>query len=140
MSNNRRPGNSLSTALPVQFSFATAINDRIGAKNQNDFFGIRVNVRSSFRARLINPQQNVGFQLLDSGGQILQSSTRSGARSQSVRLDLNAGDYFVRVFSTNPRNKAYQLRLFKNEILCGCNDDDEPSRSATSQAARSLFT
>ncbi|NJL22692.1 MAG: hypothetical protein HC895_20730 [Leptolyngbyaceae cyanobacterium SM1_3_5] len=77
----------------------------------------------------------VGFHLLDNSGQVLQTSTRTGTRSQSVRLDLNEGNYYVQVFSTNPRSQAYQLRLFKEELWCGCGD--EPSRSRST--ARSLF-
>lgn len=140
MSNTLRPGNSFGKALRVGFGFETTLNDRIGAKNQNDFFRFRVNRSSYFRARLINGQPNVGFQLLGSSGQVLQASTRSGSRSQSVRSELNPGDYYIRVFSTNPRNKPYQLRLFKDEILCGCNDNPADLQSTVKPTARSLFT
>ncbi|MBD2088875.1 hypothetical protein H6F67_03275 [Microcoleus sp. FACHB-1515] len=138
MSNSLRPGNSLRKALPVRFAYETALSDRIGANNKNDFFAFRVNVRSSFRGRLVNAQKNIGFHLLDRNGQVLQTSTRTGARSQSIRLDVEAGDYYVQVFSTNPRSKTYQLRLFKEELWCGCGDEDEASRSRSTP--RSLFT
>ncbi|NJL22691.1 MAG: hypothetical protein HC895_20725 [Leptolyngbyaceae cyanobacterium SM1_3_5] len=38
MSNSLRPGNSLRKALSVRFADETALRDRIGATNRNDFF------------------------------------------------------------------------------------------------------
>lgn len=135
-----RPGNSLRKALAVGFAFETTLRDRIGANNRNDFFSFRVNnARSFFRARLIDPRQSVGFNLLNSSGQILQTSTRTGARSQAVQSNLDPGEYYIQIFSTSPRSKPYQLKLFKDEILCGCGDTDQPSRSRSTQA-QSLFT
>jgi hypothetical protein len=75
------------------------ISDRLSGANKNDFFRFTLTQRSSVSLSLKKLKANANLQLLDSNGQIVSTSARSGKSNEAITIGLAEGTYHVRVYS-----------------------------------------
>lgn len=92
------------------------VGDRIGGKNHDDLYRFRVESRSSLEVLVARFQANVDVQLLGSNHQVLKTSARSGNRSEQIKTDLDAGTYYLHLYSRSRKPVRYTLKLFANDI------------------------
>jgi len=111
-------GNTLNTARRIAVDSTTdTYNDFVGRADRNDYYTFNLNNSSNFSLSLHTQSASVNFQLLDSKGERIQSSTSTETPEDSMSLHLNTGTYYIRVFS-NPstQNTPYQLDLTATQI------------------------
>jgi hypothetical protein len=92
-------GNTLATARAITVgSTATSYTDWVGSTDTNDFYRFSLSNTSNFNLGLTGLTADADVRLLDSNGNTIVSSTRSGTASESISRQLNAGTYYIRVF------------------------------------------
>ncbi|NER48585.1 MAG: DUF4114 domain-containing protein [Symploca sp. SIO1A3] len=104
--------NTLDTAS--NFSLTPEIQtftDSLTGLNQNDYYGFSLGSSSSLELSLRDFTTNIDVELLDSNGELLQASTNSGLEVESLLTTLDAGDYYIKVFSDRELTTDYSLNL-----------------------------
>ncbi|AFY49868.1 putative pre-peptidase [Nostoc sp. PCC 7524] len=97
---------------------ATSRNEFVGNLDTNDFykftldtttnFSLNLNILSSyFNAQLVNAD----VQLLTSNGTQIAISNQPGNANESINTTLDAGTYFIRVYTTGLANTFYDLDI-----------------------------
>lgn len=106
-------GNSLATAQNLgSISTLTTLNDFVGQSDTNDFYRFDLAQSRDINLSLSNLAADADLQLLNSAGQVLASSVRSGSSSESISRSLAAGRYYARVYPFGTTtNTSYRLQL-----------------------------
>ena len=105
------PGNTLRTAYNVgTLSGTRTFTDRISSSDTNDYYRFSLGSASNFNLSLTGMSADADVQLLDSNGNSITYSRRSGSGNESINRALAAGTYFVRVYQYSG-NTNYTLNL-----------------------------
>ena len=88
-----------------------SFNDAVGSSDTNDYYRFDLTQTRNFSLALDDLSADADVQLLDSNGQVLQSSALSGTRSEQISRALSAGTYYVRVYPYSSANTNYKLTL-----------------------------
>lgn len=109
-------GSSLGTARAFNITPTTqTFADYVDAIDRRDFYSFTTSASSSFNLTLNGLSANANVRLLNSSGQVLQSSTNLGTTAESINTTLNAGTYYILV---NPANLSastyYNLNVSAN--------------------------
>ncbi|WP_202220170.1 pre-peptidase C-terminal domain-containing protein [Okeania sp. KiyG1] len=108
----RRAGNTLSTARNIgRLSGSRDFEDFVGGTDRNDYYRFTLDNRSELDLDLDDLSANANLQLLRNNGSVISTSRRGGSNEESISETLNAGTYFVRVFSVGNANTDYDLDL-----------------------------
>ncbi|MBF0124744.1 MAG: DUF4347 domain-containing protein, partial [Magnetococcales bacterium] len=103
---------TLATALNLG-SFSTGqgstFNDFVGTADGNDYYRFTTSSSSQCALFLMGMSGNADLQLLNSSGNVVTESKRSGANDAVGQDNLPAGSYYVRVFGSV--DSAYTLAL-----------------------------
>ncbi len=92
-------GNSLDTALNVgKLSANRTFQDFIGLGDTNDYYRFNLDQKSDFQLALAGLSADAEVELLNSSGQVIESSTGPGTSTETIARSLNAGSYYVRVY------------------------------------------
>lgn len=108
----------------------TVTNDQIGfrvdgKRERNDYYKFKLDEESDFNLTLDRLGENANVQILDSDGSVLFKSTKPGKRREVIDAELDAGEYFVRVFPKGVAQTDYRLSLNADPIT----DDELPGVS-----------
>ncbi|WP_413176349.1 Calx-beta domain-containing protein [Anabaena azotica] len=116
-------GNTLTDAKDLGSLTGTRIlNDFVGDVDPNDYYRFSLSNTINFSLLLGGLTANADVQLLNSSGGIIQSATNTGNVSDSLISSLNAGTYYIRVYSGGSgANTNYNLQVFP------INNTSEPS-------------
>ncbi len=91
--------------------------DSVDRGDRKDYYKFTLTRRKEFSLLLTNLSANANVQLLDADGRMIKSSTKRGADSESIAKVLNAGDYFVQVYSAGKNvDTDYRLTLSANAV------------------------
>ncbi|WP_088892734.1 pre-peptidase C-terminal domain-containing protein [Leptolyngbya ohadii] len=101
-----RAGNTLNRARAIDLSSSQPFSDRIGGADSRDFFRFSLSQHSSGVFSLTQLKADANLQLLNGSGRVVSTSARRGKSSESIRVTLDAGVYFLRVYSGAGRNAA----------------------------------
>ncbi len=105
-------GNTIGTARQITVgSTTTTFTDWVGTADTNDFYRFTLNQNSNFNLSLNGLSSNADVQLLDGSGNFIASSTASGLSNEFINRQLNAGNYFIRVFPATGANTNYNLSV-----------------------------
>jgi hypothetical protein len=105
-------GNSRGSARDVGvLSGSRTFTDFVGQSDTNDYYRFSVTDTTAFSLQLNGLSDNADVQLLNNNGNVVASSTNSGATAESISRSLSAGTYYVRVFNKNNSNTGYTLTL-----------------------------
>lgn len=88
-----------------------SFNDFVGNIDTNDYYKFKLNSNTQFNLSLNNLTDNADVQLLNSLGQVIQTSNQVGNTSESINNTLNAGTYYIRVFTSGLANTFYNLNV-----------------------------
>lgn len=91
------------------------IGDILGGSNREVWHRFSIGSRSSVNISLNLLKTNVNFQLLGRDRRVLQTAAKRGNTSEALTTDLNAGTYFLRVYTKSPKFTRYRLELALNE-------------------------
>ena len=94
------PGNSLGTALNLgsPASSITGFNDSVGGSDISDYYSFTLNESRIAIAAISGLSADLDLGLLNSNGNVLQSSSSDGPTADSVTFfGLNPGTYFIQV-------------------------------------------
>ncbi|MBD2021059.1 FG-GAP repeat protein, partial [Leptolyngbya sp. FACHB-36] len=107
--------NTFSTAFNIGSGLVGSgtYRDVVGVTDAEDYYQFNLNVASSLDLSLTELAANLDVQLLNSNGTLIQSGTQSGSTPESIRRNLEAGTYYVRVFAAEG-NSSYRLSLRLN--------------------------
>lgn len=111
---NTDPGNTRSTAHDLGTLNWGVRNwsDSVSRTDTNDFFRFNLVSVGNLNLSLNNLSADADLQLLDSAGTTIATSNRSGTNTESIVRLLNAGTYFVRIYSFNNANTtSYSLSI-----------------------------
>ncbi|NER32614.1 MAG: hypothetical protein F6J93_00790 [Oscillatoria sp. SIO1A7] len=72
-------------------------NDAVGATDPEDYYKFALSSKSNFRVAIDNLTANADIELLDSSGNVLESSAQGGTVADVIATPLDAGSYYVRV-------------------------------------------
>lgn len=104
-----RAGNSIKKARVLSSSFATkSLKDCIGGSDQNDFYKLRLKSRSSITLALTNLAADANVSLMNRAGKLIQKSIKSGRRDEALQHTVDAGTYYLRVYSEGTKT-SYRL-------------------------------
>lgn len=113
-----RVGNTRGTAKTValdargNFQF----RDAVGGRDSNDYYRLRLNRSSSLNISLAQLRSNANLELLSRSGGVLQRSSKSGTRSESIRKTLAPGTYYLRVYPGSQQSTTYVFRLSASSL------------------------
>ncbi|MBD2363169.1 peptidase [Anabaena minutissima FACHB-250] len=115
-------GNTLNTAKKITLTTnIQTFSDWVGSSDIDDFYSLSLAGRSSLNVLVDDLNANVNAQiikdansngLIDSG-EIITGSYQGGYRSELIKHTLNAGNYFIRVYSKSG-DTNYNLKVFEN--------------------------
>ncbi|NEP78326.1 MAG: pre-peptidase, partial [Okeania sp. SIO3B3] len=83
----------------------------VGTTDRNDYYRFTLGQRSELDLSLDDLSANANLQLLRNNGSVIRTSRRGGSNEESISQTLDAGTYFVRVFSVGNANTNYDLDL-----------------------------
>jgi hypothetical protein len=110
-------GNTLSTARNTgTLSGTKTFSDAVSSVDTNDYYRFTLANASTFNLALNGLSADANVQLLDVNGTVVQSSTNTASTAESINTNLNAGDYFVRVFPNGSISTNYNLSLTSSPI------------------------
>ncbi|MBD2004348.1 MULTISPECIES: matrixin family metalloprotease [Cyanophyceae] len=93
-----------STFLGLNITPSTqTFSDYVGSLDKNDYYRFTLNGRSSFNLSLSGMTANANVLLLNSSGQVLQSSVNTRRTAESIQATLDGGDYYIRVYPATRR-------------------------------------
>jgi len=103
--------NTLDTASNIgTLTGRQTFSDFVGSSDTNDYYRFDLSQTSNFDLSLTGLSANADVQLLNGSGGLVQSSNRSGTRSESISRSLSSGTYYVRVYQYSG-NTNYNLSL-----------------------------
>lgn len=112
-----RVGNSLRRAKvltpgtqPLHFK------DWIGKPDTQDYFRLRLGDRSSVSVSLNRLKGDANLQILNPQGKVIQASARRGKQTENINFSLDAGTFYIRVYSRQKTGTSYRLSLSKQPI------------------------
>jgi hypothetical protein len=110
-------GNTLSTANYLgTLSGTRSFNDYVGSSDTNDYYKFYISNTSNFSLTLSGMSADGDVQLLDSAGNVIQTSSNGGSTTDSITRTLNAGYYYARVYPYGGANTNYNLSLTATAI------------------------
>lgn len=93
-------------------------NEKIGFKNsngvleRNDYYKFLLEEESDLNLTLDKLNEDANVEILDSDGStLLFASTNTGIQSEIIDADLEAGEYFIRVFPKGTAKTDYQISV-----------------------------
>lgn len=123
-------GNTLGTAKALELtSSLQTFRSSVSPLDTIDYYSFNLSNHSSFNMTLSGLGANADVQLLNSRGEVLQTSAQSGTSSESLFTSLNAGSYYIKVYSSTQASTNYNLNL-----------SAIPDREATSLQNRDAVT
>jgi hypothetical protein len=104
--------NTLGTArsLELTSSFQT-FTASLNPLDPLDYYSFTLGSKSSFNLSLDGLSANADVELLNSKGEVLQVSAQLGTNPESFLATLNAGNYYIKVYSGSETNTDYNLSL-----------------------------
>ena len=105
-------GSTLGTARSFDITpdFQT-FTDSLSPLNTNDYYSFYLNSRSSLELSLSGFSTDIDVELLNSNAELLQASANSGLELESLFTTLEAGQYYIKVFSDSEITTDYNLSL-----------------------------
>jgi hypothetical protein len=106
-------GNSFKQASSLNLtSNAAVFKDQLNGKDRNDYLRFNLGSHSKVNVNLSGLKANANLQLLNSVGQVLQTSSRPHNRVERILTALEAGTYVLRVYAATRNVKtSYTLRV-----------------------------
>lgn len=112
-------GNTINTARELNFTGNnTSLREWLGTSDQKDLYRFTLANNSNFNLVLSNLTADANVRLLDSSGsQVITSSNNSGSTVESIARELNAGTYFIELFTNGSNiNTFYNLDVAVAEV------------------------
>nr|MBW4583407.1 tandem-95 repeat protein [Tildeniella nuda ZEHNDER 1965/U140] len=110
-------GNALSNAFNVGDNLTGSGTYRDAVSSlESDYYQLNLSTSSAVSLTLTGFTNNLDVQLINSSNQLLQSSTLSSISPETINSTLNAGVYYVRVYTANGGSSAYALNLLINNL------------------------
>ncbi|MBI4783318.1 MAG: hypothetical protein HY785_18675 [Oscillatoriophycideae cyanobacterium NC_groundwater_1537_Pr4_S-0.65um_50_18] len=101
-------GNTLKQGKGLKLSSRpTGLKDQIGGLDSDDFFRVRLSHRSSINVSL---NGRASLQLLNGQGRALRLGSPQGKTLSAIKTILEAGTYYLRVFSSAKQASTYRLK------------------------------
>lgn len=111
-------GNNLSNARLVGTLDGTqTFKDAVSTTDTDDYYRFTLNKNSDFSLTLNGLSADADVQLLNSSGTVVKTSQNGGTTSESIAMNLDAGDYFVRVYPFSSGNTNYNLSLSATPVI-----------------------
>ncbi len=111
-------GNNLNNTHSISvFPDAQSFRDWVGRGDKYDYYSFSFSGRSSLNVTVNGLLANADLQLLNSSGSVITGSYNRKKRAESISINLDAGDYYVRVYRADrKKNTYYNLNISGNEI------------------------
>ena len=104
-------GNSLASARDLgTFTGGQTFQDRITGSDRQDYYKFTLDTFGKVNFGLTGLKANANIMLLDSNGNSIIGGFKGGRKSEFGSADLEAGDYYLRVYRKNG-NTNYKLNL-----------------------------
>jgi Clostripain family/Bacterial pre-peptidase C-terminal domain len=105
-------GNTLGTARSISVGTnTTTYTDWLGSADTNDYYRFTLSQNSNFSLSLSGLTADADVQLLDNSGVLITSSALSGTTSETITRQLNAGNYYIRVYPYSPSTLGTNYNL-----------------------------
>ena len=105
-------GNSLKNAREIAVDSQTkSITDWVGKADSQDYYRFSVANTSDFKVVVDGLSADADLRLLSGKGNTLLSSLRGGTASESITQTLEAGNYYLKVYSYNNSETYYNLKI-----------------------------
>lgn len=106
------PSSATPTRILVDGSGVTAYTDFVGTLDSHDYYRFSLAGPRNLRLTLDGITADANLELLNSNGQVVASSNRSGNSAESISSDnLAAGQYYVHVQAIGNANTRYSLNM-----------------------------
>lgn len=107
------PGNTLATAydLGTRSDRNQTYSESVSGTDLNDYYRIELAESRILSLGLNGLTADADLELLNTGGTVIASSDNGGTSSESLSRVLNAGVYYLRVFSYDRINTPYNLTI-----------------------------
>ncbi len=106
-------GETLASARDLGVLGTATVTDWVGNSDLDDFYAFQVREGAGVTVGLNGLRDNGDLQLLDSAGEVIQSSATVGNTAESIQTTLAAGTYYARVLfsGTAAWGSNYQLQI-----------------------------
>jgi hypothetical protein len=105
-------GNTLETAKALELtSSLQTFTGSVNPLDTSDYYGFNLSNHSSLSMTLSGLGANADVELLNSRGEVLQTSAQLGTSSESLFTTLDAGSYYIKVYSNVQTSTNYNLNL-----------------------------
>lgn len=123
-------GNAFGTSKALELtSSLQTFSGSVSPLDMNDYYSFNLSNHSSFNLTLSGLDANADVELLNSRGEVLQNLAQLGTSSESLFTTLDAGSYYIKVYSGAETTTDYNLNL-----------SAIPNREATSLQNRDSLT
>jgi pimeloyl-ACP methyl ester carboxylesterase len=105
-------GNTLDTALGLNITGnSQTFRDSVDSFNTNDYYSFTLSSRSNLNLSLSGLSANADLELLNSIGQILQTSAQPDTNAESICTTLEAGTYYIHAYPGADVTANYNLNF-----------------------------
>ena len=108
------PGGARRSAQPISGNQQTLI-DSIGSTDRSDMYRFVVDKKSTVQCNLKGLKANADLALINSQGQVLQTSQHFGKKDESIAATLEQGTYYLKVTGWGKETK-YRLNVSAQEV------------------------
>lgn len=104
--------NTLSTARAIELNLNPQnFTDTVNPLDPLNYYSFTLSASSSINISLSELNANAELELLNSNGEVLQTSTPLGINLESLLTTLEAGHYYLKVYADDEITTNYQLSL-----------------------------
>jgi surface antigen len=105
-------GNAFGTSKALELtSSLQTFSGSVSPLDPHDYYGFNLSNHSSFNLTLSGLDANADVELLNSRGEVLQNLAQLGTSSESLFTTLDAGSYYIKVYSGAFTTTDYNLNL-----------------------------
>jgi Subtilase family/Bacterial pre-peptidase C-terminal domain/RTX calcium-binding nonapeptide repeat (4 copies) len=118
------PGNTVEAALDIAGSSNGLIyRQQVSQSDPDDFYSFSVGASDTLILSLTGLNHNADLFLLDSAGNVIQSSESSGITNEFIAQPLDTGSYVIQVKAFDPEVTDYNLNVTQISNLPGITND-----------------
>ncbi|MGB3513299.1 MAG: PPC domain-containing protein, partial [Microcoleaceae cyanobacterium] len=111
-------GNTRRQAYNIgQLNGGEIFNDFVGDSDKHDYYQFEIQENSQLDISLDELEANANIRLRNSGGRVIETSTRGGDNSELISSELDSGEYYLEVYrGGRGENTEYELSFDVSEI------------------------
>jgi hypothetical protein len=95
----------------VSTGYNSSFSDFLSKGDRNDYYRLRIKATTQVDVKMQGMSDDADMQFLDGNGRVLQTSARTGIRSEAMTRLLAPGTYYIRTYYSGLGSTPYTLKI-----------------------------